>query len=117
MGRFFHLLTILLVAGAFLAVYPLNALSQDRSGGPQSSATLTILGKAPDSISAVEWQCEVTEETVIIDVEGEEITLADLPVPCTAKIEYQLRMDQDPVAKSITIQRISKGATKAWSSP
>lgn len=76
-----------------------------------------IQGKTHSAVIVNERHFVVTESTTILDVNGEKILLGDFPIPCEADIEYQLRMDQDPVALKITIKRALKGASTIWPPP
>lgn len=96
------------------------SLSKPIIGSPQGlvrSGSAKIEGKTSDSIIAAERHFIVTESTTILDVNGKEIRLIDLPIPCEAEIEYRLRMDEDPVTLKIVIKRVLSGSSTMWPPP
>ncbi len=96
---------------------PVIGFAQRSPMGLIRSGSMKIEGKTSGSIIAAERHFIVTESTTILDVDGKEIQLSDLPIPCEAKIEYRLIMDQDPVILKIIIKRVLPGSSTAWPSP
>jgi hypothetical protein len=68
------------------------------------SASVTIQGKSNDAVIASERHFIVTESTTILDANGNKIALSELPIPCNGEIEYQLRMDEDPLCLRIMLK-------------
>ncbi len=96
---------------------PVIGFAQRSPMGLIRSGSMKIEGKTSGAIIAAERHFIVTETATILDVDGKEIQLSDLPIPCEAKIEYRLRMDQDPVILKIIIKRVLPGSSTAWPSP
>ncbi len=67
------------------------------------SGSMTIEGKSDDAVIVSERHFVVTEATTILDINGNRIRLSDLPIPCEGEIQYQLRMDQDPLCLKIIL--------------
>ena len=51
-------------------------------------------------------QYRVTESTIIFDLLGKKIPLCDLPIHCSAVVEYQLIEGQNPVCLRIEVKRL-----------
>ena len=102
----------------FLALFSLFRPSPGLSESPGrnliKSGSVMIEGKTADAVVVGERHFLVTEATTIRDVKGKTIDLSALPIPCKAEISYRLRMDEDPVALSISIKQIPKGASEIW---
>ena len=89
----------------FLVATSILMFSQSPAfAGRLKSATMTIELKTDDAIVSRERQFVVDESTVILDASGRGIELSDLPVPCQAEVEYELRMDQDPLCLKIAVK-------------
>ena len=95
---------------------PVIGFAQRSPMGIIRSGSMKIEGKTSEAIIAAERHFIVTESTTILDIDGKEIQLSNLPVPCEAEIEYSLRMDQDPVILKIIIKRVLPGSSTAWTS-
>jgi hypothetical protein len=67
------------------------------------SASVTIQGKINDAVIAGERHFIVTASTIILDANGNKIALSELPIPCNGEIEYQLRMDEEPICLRIIL--------------
>lgn len=106
----------LIVMMILLLLQPAIGLAGSTSKGPTISDTLDITGKSNHAVIVLERNFVVSESTSIFDKSGKEIGLDDLAVPCTAEIEYQLRMDQDPLCITIRVKKLLSGATPYWSS-
>jgi len=61
------------------------------------------VGKTSYSIIVGERHFQETESTVFLDLNGKNIDLGNLPVPCKADIKYLLRMDQDPLILKVVV--------------
>jgi hypothetical protein len=70
------------------------------------NAIVEIRGKTSDSILVGERHFLMTPSTTIRDVNGKEIPLIDLRVPCEALLKYRLIMDEDPVSLQVTVKRL-----------
>lgn len=111
----FRVSGLILLTGLFL-VQPGGSLAGDSEKGLVRSAIMNIMGKAYDAVVISERNFMVSESTVILDQDGQEIGLKDLPVPCTADIRYELIMDKSPLCLSIHVIKLHKGARRDWSS-
>ena len=80
------------------------------------SAVMTIMGKTSDAIVISERSFIVSKTTAIFDESGKQIGLNDLAVPCLAVVEYQLRMDQDPLCLKILVKKEGKNSRSDLSS-
>ena len=80
------------------------------------SAVVTIMGKTTDAVTISERDFMVSGETVILNEMGEKIDLNDLAVPCTAEVEYQLRMDKSPLCLRIYVKKLEDLSRQDWSS-
>ena len=89
---------------AFLACSPAIVFATSSSSvGSVRSGSVTIQGKSNDAVIAGERHFIVTESTTILDANGNKIALSELPIPCNGEIEYQLRMDEDPLCLRIIL--------------
>jgi hypothetical protein len=107
-------LVLLFLLGSLL----LQPLSHAAADAPEitRSAVVTITGKTSDAVMVSERSFPVTDATVLFDEKKQRISLDDLPVPCSAQVRYQLRMDKSPLCLEIQVKKKMKGATKYWSS-
>ena len=81
-------------------------------------SSVLIKGKYIDAILAYkDMRYTVTQLTKIFDSSGNEMTIADLPVPCRAKIYSQPQVYNDQIAVKIIITEIMPGATTDWYVP
>ena len=109
---FWFIVTIFVINAHPGKVFPKSTPeSLDRLG------TVTISGKTANAVCIAERHFEVTKSTIIVDMKGKDIQLSDLAVPCTAQIEYRLRMDEDPLALKITVKKLLQGATTKLPAP
>ena len=83
----------------------------------QPSALMVVESKDIYSIIASKRLFRITAKTKVIDPNGKEITIRDLPVPCEAKIQYQQVRYDDPAALKIVVMAIFPGASTGWSTP
>lgn len=88
----------LAIADNVLAERPSSPARLIRSG------SMTIEGKSDDAIISGERRFVVGESTTILDAYGKRIGLADLSVPVKAEVQYELKMDQDPLCLRIVIK-------------
>lgn len=109
-------LGVLIVMMILLLLQPAVGLAGSTSKGLTVSNTLNITGKSNHAVIVLERNFVVSESTSIFDKNGKKIGLDDLAVPCTAEVEYRLRMDQDPLCIAIRVKRLLNGATPSWSS-
>ena len=109
-------------AYAALSILTLLSLLLPTSGalgspnGFITSNIMTIMGKTGNAVIISERHFTVSGSTLIVDEKGKRIALSDLPVPCTAKIRYQLQMDGNPLCLSIQIKKLKKDSRQDWSS-
>jgi hypothetical protein len=69
------------------------------------TSSVRIDCKNRNTITVGERHFEVTRDTLIKDAQNQEISFTLLSVPCEAEIQYELRMDRDPLCLSINIKR------------
>jgi hypothetical protein len=82
-----------------------------------SSINLRIIGKTPGMIQTQYMNFLVTESTEVVDSKGNVMALAKMPVPCTARIDYEPDRLNDPFAWRIVYKGPLSGAKTAWSAP
>lgn len=87
----------------FLISRPAIGFSETLPKGVLRTATVDIVGKTSYSIIVGERHFQETESTVFLDLNGKNIDLGNLPVPCKADIKYLLRMDQDPLILKVVV--------------
>jgi len=95
---------------------PMNSLAGSPQKGLVRSGVMEIEGKTDHSIVVSERTFSVIEATSVFDESGKRINLDDLAVPCTAKIEYQLRMDSSPLCLKIQVKELRSSSRRDWSS-
>ena len=81
------------------------------------SINLRIIGKTPEMIQTRYMNFLVTESTEVVDSKGRVMELANMPVPCTAKIQYEPGRLNNPFVWRIIYKGPLSGATTAWSPP
>ena len=81
------------------------------------SINLRIIGKTPEMIQTQYMNFMVTESTEVVDRKGRAMELAKMPVPCTAKIQYEPGRLNNPFVWLIIYKGPLSGATTAWSAP
>lgn len=90
----------------FLISKPVIGLPESTPTGLSRTALVMIDGKTHSTIMVTERHFELTEKTTILDIYGKNIELDDLPIPCTADMEYILRMDQNPVVQKVVVREV-----------
>jgi hypothetical protein len=98
----------------FLVSTPVTGFAKSPPGGLIRSELVKIDGKTNTTIILKERHFSVTESTTILDVKGKKIQLDDLPIPCKANIRYRLRMDQDPEALKVVVEKTFQRSSTAW---
>jgi hypothetical protein len=81
------------------------------------SINLRIIGKTPGMIQTQYMNFLVTEATEVVDSKGNVMELAKMPVPCTARIDYEPGRLNNPVVWRIVYKGLLSGAKTAWSDP
>jgi hypothetical protein len=81
------------------------------------SINLRIIGKTPEMIQTQYMNFLVTEATEVVDSKGNVMELAKMPVPCTARIDYEPGRLNNPVVWRIVYKGLLSGAKTAWSDP
>lgn len=81
------------------------------------SINLRIIGKTPGMILTKHMNFLVTESTQVVDSKGIAMELAEMPVPCTAKIQYQPGKLNNRVVWRIVYKGPLSGAKTTWSAP
>lgn len=81
------------------------------------SALVTIERKTEKDLLTDRQLFLITGATKFFDINGEEISLGDLPVPCKAQIFYEPVKNSDPHALKIIIKEILPGANTAFLPP
>jgi len=92
-------------------------LRQDPKKVNTESANLRIIGKRPEMIVTQHMNFRVVEGTAVVNSKGKSMDLADLPVPCNAKIFYQSGRLNDRKVWQIVYKGKLKGARTTWSTP
>ena len=90
----------------FLISKPVIGFPESTPTGLSSTALVMINGKTHNTIIVSERHFELKDETTILDIYGKNIELDDLPIPCTADMEYILRMDQNPVVQKVVVREV-----------
>jgi len=75
-----------------------------------ASKIVVINGKGDGGIVADGQRYRVGESTVILDTEGNGISLCDLPLPCEADVEYRLTDEPEPFCLRIQTLRVLQAA-------
>jgi hypothetical protein len=81
------------------------------------SIDLRIIGKTPEMIQTQYMNFLVTESTEVVDKKGKVMTLAKMPVPCTAELQYEPGRLNNPFVWRIIYKGPLSGARTAWSEP
>ena len=81
------------------------------------SINLRIIGKTPEMIQTQFMNFLVTESTEVVDSKGRAMELAKMPVPCTAKLQYDPDGLNNRVVWSIVYNGKLSGAKTSWSAP
>lgn len=81
------------------------------------SINLRIIGKTPEMIQTQYMNFRVTESTEVVDGKGKVMTLAKMPVPCTAELQYEPGRLNNPFVWRIIYKGPLSGARTAWSEP
>jgi len=107
---------LLIVAAIFLlaSASVLIELAPGVAGPITRTDVLRLNGKDKQSVVSKERHYTVTENTLIENLEGEPISLRWLPVPCKARVTYELRMDEPPRATRILVEETYVGSTAVW---
>ena len=74
---------------------------------------LIIDGKTEHAVMVGERKFVVTGDTAIFNLQGREISLIDLAVPCEANVQYRLIMDKSPVVLRLQVQKHLPGASSS----
>ncbi len=81
------------------------------------SLNLKIIGKTPAMLQTRFMNFLVTESTEVVDSKGNPMELEKMPVPCTARIDYEPGRLNNPFAWRIVYKGPLSGAKTAWSAP
>ncbi len=81
------------------------------------SINLRIIGKTPEMIQTRYMNFLVTESTEVVDSKGKVMTLAKMPVPCTARLQYEPGRLNNPFVWRIIYKGPLSGAKTTWSAP
>jgi hypothetical protein len=81
------------------------------------SINLRIIGKTPEMIQTRHMNFLVTESTEVVDSKGRPMELAKMPVPCTAKLQYEPGSLNNRVVWRIVYKGKLSGAKSSWSAP
>ncbi|MBW2066311.1 MAG: hypothetical protein JRJ03_15485 [Deltaproteobacteria bacterium] len=95
-------------------IFVLSEPVAGHSAGMTRSKEVRIDGKTYHTIIVTERHFLVTLDTQVFDLHGRKIGLDELPVPCEAKIKYQLRMDEDPELISVAVTKVFSDSTSTW---
>ena len=108
---------LFLMWGAWIFIGPCAISAEEGKKVFGKSSFVLIQFKYKDAILTSEQRFLITEQTKILDSNGKEMTIRDLPVPCKAKILYQPLTNNDPNVLKIIISQVLPGASTAWPSP
>ena len=81
------------------------------------SINLNIIGKTPQMIRTKYMNFLVKESTEVVDRKGNRMELAEMPVPCKAKLQYEPGKVNNRIVWRIVYKRPLSGAKTAWSAP
>jgi hypothetical protein len=82
------------------------------------SVSLKIIGKTPEFIRTENMDFVVIDSTQVVDIQGRQLSLEELPVPCLATIQYEAYSKSNSTyVWRIIYKGALQGATKAWSPP
>ena len=81
------------------------------------SINLRIIGKTPEMVQTRYMNFLVTEVTEVVDSKGRSMDLAEMPVPCTATLQYEPGRLNNPYVWRIVYMGPLSGAKTAWSAP
>ena len=93
---------------------PVVIAMEEGRGKYQPSAFMVIEAKSRHMIVASKKRFEIMRETRILDRNGREISIQNLPVPCQAQVDYETFSYTDPIAIKIRIKKVFPGATTDW---
>ncbi|KPK20827.1 MAG: hypothetical protein AMK69_23180 [Nitrospira bacterium SG8_3] len=106
MSRPIVLWVVFLLLLFFLISKPAIGFSEPLPKGLLRTAVVEVNGKTHHSILVGERDFELTETTTFLDLNGQNIELDKLPVPCKADIKYLLRMDENPLLLELAIKEL-----------
>ena len=104
------LLILLLV----LLFNPAVGFGDDAQKGIVRNAIVEIRGKTSNTILVGERHFVVSESTTIRDIDGKEIPLIDLRVPCLAELKYLLVVDKNPLSLQVTVKELFLHSTRDY---
>ena len=105
---------------SIILIMPAMSFAQDHKddkGQTKSSlkkSWVTIKSKTPNSVIVKGIAYTVTNETIVLDDVGIQISLKKLPVPTSAMIYYEPASGKSPVIHKIVMGNASKNARKGW---
>jgi hypothetical protein len=106
MSRPIVLWVVFLLLLFFLISKPAIGFSETLPKGFLRTAVVEVQGKTHHSILVGERHFLLTENTTFLDLNGQNMELDKLPVPCKADIKYLLRMDEDPLLLELVIKEL-----------
>jgi len=106
MSRPIVLWVVFLLLLFFLISKPAIGFSETLPKGFLRTAVVQVQGKTDHSIILGERHFLLTKKTTFLDLNGKDIALDALPVPCKADIKYLLRMDEDPLLLQLVIKEL-----------
>jgi hypothetical protein len=83
----------------------------------EPSSLMLVESKTRHSIIAAKKRFRITAMTKIFGINGGEITIGELPVPCEAKVQYHPVTYGDPKTLKIVVTDVLPGASTNWSTP
>lgn len=96
----------LLILLLLLLFNPAVGFGDTAQEGMVRTGIVKIRGKTSNTIVVGERHFLVSQSTMIRDINGKEIPLIDLRVPCEAELKYRLIVDKDPVSLQVTVKRL-----------
>ena len=106
MSRPIVLWVVFLLLLFFLISKPAIGFSETLPKGFLRTAVVEVKGKTHHAIIVGERHFQVKNKTTFLDLNGQNIALDTLPVPCKADIKYLLRMDENPLLLELAIKEL-----------
>jgi hypothetical protein len=105
-----------LISALLIVAFGLReAMSENSSGEYRPSVLTLIKAKSRNAVMTAVGRFSVTSSSEIFDIQGNPLSVRDLPVPCMAKVRSeQDRYGGDPKVLRIQIQKVLQGATTEW---
>jgi hypothetical protein len=95
-----------------------EAMSEDFDREYKPSVLALVKAKSRNAVITAVGRFSLTSSSEIFDIQGNPLSIRDLPVPCMAKVKSEPgRYGGDPKVLRIQIQKVLQGATSDWKAP